>query len=353
MGKSSQELVNRSGQLSRLSDYQRNKRNSRQDSRPSNSQPKNNSRHDTSNKQDKPDKNDKPDKSCGNCGKKDHTSRLNDRRENCPAFDKMCPKCDINGHFGHMCRGGTKPKNDRSKSGQRNNLNKVKADEKSNDERADLGTLTGGWMLLNGIHNNNNSPTTRSLKESLLSSSSVSSTPGIWSTKEDIEADLFGIQQMSTKKLRHHIMDEFGKWKVSHVEPHGRVQVQVKICNSAARQLGISKLPQKKTISVSALCDTGAQMCVSDWNLAKEMGLKKSDILTPALTISTADNAKLELIGATFLTLFTNTGEYSQQLVYFAIGVGQFYLSKSAMKDLGIISRDFPKIGSCATIKQS
>ena len=142
-------------------------------------------------------------------------------------------------------------------------------------------------------------------------------------------------------------MDEFGKWAASHVEPHGRVNIQVKTCNSAASQLGLAKLKNKKSVAVSALCDTGAQMCVSDWSTAKEMGISKSDILTPALTISTADNAKLELIGATFLTLYSNSGQSTDQLVYFANGVGQFYLSKSAMKDLGIINRDFPKIGSC------
>ena len=47
------------------------------------------------------------------------------------------------------------------------------------------------------------------------------------------------------------------------------------------------------------------------------------------------------------MTLYADSGETSHQLVYFALGVGNFYLSKSAMKDLGIISHDFPKIGSC------
>ena len=52
MGKQSQEMVNKSGQLSRLSDYQRNKRNTRQDSRTSNSnhQGNKNSRNDKNEK---------------------------------------------------------------------------------------------------------------------------------------------------------------------------------------------------------------------------------------------------------------------------------------------------------------
>ena len=33
-------------------------------------------------------------------------------------------------------------------------------------------------------------------------------------------------------------------------------------------------------------------------------------------------------------------------MVYFAMNVGDFYLSKAAMIDLGIIDKDFPKVGT-------
>ena len=88
-------------------------------------------------------------------------------------------------------------------------------------------------------------------------------------------------------------------------------------------------------------------MCVADWSVAKQMGLSKSDLMVPALSVSVADNTSLELIGATFLNINTREGFNSEQLVYFANDVGQFYLSKQALIDLHIIPKDFPKVGSC------
>ena len=58
MGRTSQQLVNQGGQLSKLSDYKNKKNSSRQESRPKT----------------------KPDDKCGNCGKAGHSSKLNDRR---------------------------------------------------------------------------------------------------------------------------------------------------------------------------------------------------------------------------------------------------------------------------------
>ena len=95
IGKQSQELVNNGGQLSKISQHQINKNSNRQTGRkPGNPQ-------------------DKSKTGCSNCGRTDHTSKLNDRRDNCPAFDKQCRKCGTNGHFGPQCRGG--PRNTRDK----------------------------------------------------------------------------------------------------------------------------------------------------------------------------------------------------------------------------------------------
>lgn len=81
---------------------------------------------------------------------------------------------------------------------------------------------------------------------------------------------------------------------------------------------------------------------MADWSVAKWLGLTKDELLHPALTVSVADNANLELVGAHFLTIFSDSGESTEQLVYFATNVGDFYLSKAAMIDLEIISKDSP-----------
>ena len=78
-------------------------------------------------------------------------------------------------------------------------------------------------------------------------------------------------------------------------------------------------------------------MCVADWQVAKNMGLKKSDLMVPALSVSVADNTSLILMGAHFLTIFSDSGESTDQLVYFATDVGEFHLSELALIDLNVI----------------
>ena len=87
-------------------------------------------------------------------------------------------------------------------------------------------------------------------------------------------------------------------------------------------------------------------MCVANWQVTKNMGLKRADLLVPALTVSVADNSSLELIGAQFVTIFSASGHASEQLVYFATGIGEFYLSKASLIDLQVISKDFPRVGA-------
>ena len=87
--------------------------------------------------------------------------------------------------------------------------------------------------------------------------------------------------------------------------------------------------------------------------MARKLNLSKSDIFVPALRVSVADNARLELMGAQFFTLSAAGGQTTEQLVYFAKGVGEFYLSKSALIDLGVIAHNFPSMGSCSTSNNS
>ena len=141
-------------------------------------------------------------------------------------------------------------------------------------------------------------------------------------------------------------MDKFGSWKPSNVEPLGKLKLQVRISNSATKQLKLPVIKRATSTLVMALADTGAQMCVADWQVAKNMGLKKSDLMVPALSVSVADNSSLELMGAHFLTIFADSGESTDQLVYFATDVGEFYLSKSALIDLNVINCDFPRVGA-------
>ena len=141
-------------------------------------------------------------------------------------------------------------------------------------------------------------------------------------------------------------MNQFGKWVPHNVQPHGRVTLQVRPDPSAQQQLNLPPLNNSVVTTVRALADSGAQMCVADWSIAKQLQLTKQDLLHPALTVSVADNTNLELMGAHFMTLSSDSGASTHQLVYFATDVGDFYLSKAAMIDLKFISHDFPQVNA-------
>ena len=59
----------------------------------------------------------------------------------------------------------------------------------------------------------------------------------------------------------------------------------------------------------------------------------------------------MRMLGAIFLEILgeSDMGELrvSKQLCYIAQGLKTLYLSQEACKDLGVIPRDFPKVGSC------
>ena len=291
MAKTNQQLVNAGGQLSRLSEYQAKKRSTRQDSRPAKDTKK-----DT--------------KKCGNCRKGDHTSKLNDRRKNCPAFDQTCTKCQVNGHFASECRGTSRNSRSKSKDNTKENkskVNEVKAEDKETDP-GEIGTMSGSWMLINGQDTSSGGD----IYEVSDVFTSVTSSVQPHNRREPPTLSAINSNQ-NTRKLRHHIADAFGKWRPGNVQPHGRIQLNAVTSKSAQQQLQLPPLQHTNSTTVQALADTGAQMCVADWQVAKRMNIRKADLLTPALTVSVADNANLELMGAQFVTLSSNSGQVTEQ----------------------------------------
>ena len=119
------------------------------------------------------------------------------------------------------------------------------------------------------------------------------------------------------------------------------MELSVDVCTSAYSQL---ELPCPEFVSgtrVSAMVDTGAQMCVADESVARKLGIR-DQLVGTAMNVTVAANEELGIIGAGFFVLRMTGGHMTRQMEYFARGVGDFYLSKAASRDLGIISVGFP-----------
>ena len=98
--------------------------------------------------------------------------------------------------------------------------------------------------------------------------------------------------------------------------PHARLRVYVEIDTGAYKQLDVRRPTVSGTTSVSALVDTGAQVCVADIGVADKMGLNREELLSAALKISAANSAGLVVVGAGFVTISTVCGRTSRQMVY-------------------------------------
>ena len=140
------------------------------------------------------------------------------------------------------------------------------------------------------------------------------------------------------------LCDANGRWHRSNGEPHASIGLELGVCESAYEHLKLKKPRRSGSTRVSAMVDTGAQMCVADVTLAGKLGLP--ELVTPAMNVTVADNAELRVVGAGFVTLVAVNGMESHQMVYFANGVSDFYLSKAACRDLGVISPQFPESSS-------
>ena len=88
-------------------------------------------------------------------------------------------------------------------------------------------------------------------------------------------------------------------------------------------------------------------MCLAGPDMLTRMGIFVSDLLTPVVRISVANNAGLRMLGVAFVTFTGKGGAQTNQMLYFADGTDDVYLSKVACRDLGIIPEEFPAIGVC------
>ena len=154
-------------------------------------------------------------------------------------------------------------------------------------------------------------------------------------------------QKEGSRSVGHHNCDRYGRWRRGQVEPHGRVRLRMEICSGAYGQVDESVPGSLRSTTASCLADTGAQMCLAGPDVLTRMGISVSDLLTPVVRISVANNAGLKMLGVAFVTFTGKGGTQTNQMLYFADGIDDVYLSKVACRDLGIIPEEFPAIGVC------
>ena len=178
-----------------------------------------------------------------------------------------------------------------------------------------------------------------------------------------------GVCQVRTKgqskgvvQVPHWLYNQVRGWIKAPPSKHPVVEVNVRLCGDGYGAAGVpmpggvrvSEIEQWVDIvqaPFSGVSDSGAQTTCSGMSLVRALGLGQKDLIPVTMTLNTAVEAEMLILGALFIEVMgrAEDGEMflSKQLCYIARGLKTLYLSQGACKDLGLIAENFPKSGSC------
>ena len=101
-------------------------------------------------------------------------------------------------------------------------------------------------------------------------------------------------------------------------------------------------------IDQESVADTGATVVCGGTGMMRELGLKKSELLPTSTTLFTADRKALTVLGAVPVNISAvceNVGTVTtKQILYIVEELTSVFLSKDALSDMGIITKDFPRV---------
>ena len=260
-------------------------------------------------------------RACGHCGRYGHSSEQSDREKNCPAFNKSCNKCGKTGHFKDMCRSGRR-------TGKR--TLSVKEEE----------TLNNAFIAEE-----------KSYKPDDFKLMSV--------TFGEIAALMYCMKNV-TKEMKSinkvkipHMLQEETQWVVRRAEsqPVVRLAVQVSTKSYTENNIKPPSAYRHRRADLDMLADTGSQAVIMGTNQLGQLGLTVRDLMECEMSLSGVTNSSVQIIGALFVRISGSDTQQkvwtTTQLCYVARGVDRMILSKEACRDLGLVNKDFPSIGSC------
>ena len=239
--------------------------------------------------------------SCSYCGKVGHGSRApaTERQLKCPAYGRQCGHCKRDHHLTEMCRS-----------------------KKKENPRQDPVTQAAVFDMLCGVINE--------------------------PTKQTVPLNAPLENDSQSNALEHHVFSE-GKWQKQRSQEQPFIQVKVHTSNKDCLELGHRLHSRPHSITYSALADTGCQSSLTGIYMIKQMGLTDRDLIPVDMTMRSADNKTIPILGAIPLTI-TARGKHNhystRQLTYVTDKTDKFFLSREACTDLGIISPSFPTAGN-------
>jgi hypothetical protein len=152
----------------------------------------------------------------------------------------------------------------------------------------------------------------------------------------------------SRTRLDHHIFTRSG-WAAARTLTHPKVQLRLTTNKDDYQAFDVS-FPQISPMHLAVITDTGAQSCLWSRNSFDNSGLRSSDLIPVNYGMMAANKSNIRIDGAVILRLegkdMRGRSVECAAMTYISPDADNFYLSKEAMTQLGIISTNFPQVGS-------
>jgi hypothetical protein len=141
------------------------------------------------------------------------------------------------------------------------------------------------------------------------------------------------------KRKINHVMVSY---EVDHSN-HKALKEMLNHANGVSGDLSL-ELP---TMTVA---DTGATVVCGETELMQGMGLKLNQLLPTNLTLFTADKKSLTVLGAVPVIISVKCGDGStattRDMLYIVEELTSVFVSRDALSNLGIVSKEFPKVAT-------
>ena len=153
--------------------------------------------------------------------------------------------------------------------------------------------------------------------------------------------------------MPHHIFDGTKGWMQTPVEPHPVITLTAFTDESDYNHLRLP-CPSMRPTKVTVVTDSGCQSSLLGIKSLHKLGLKKSSLVPVKGKMCAINGEGINILGAVFLRL-EGTDASSGKAVQTAVmahvteSTERFYISRQAMRELGIIPHDFPKVQARAT----
>ena len=275
-------------------------------------------------------------------------------KANCKAPGNKCQKCGKIGHFDKVCRSvKVEP--------QQQQLDDVNMSENCNifinSNKKDFWYPGVNNLNKSETHNRGESQNPNNGQMVVYSKLPIAVRRARNKKKSQIQQNLL-VQSILTvmvassicttawreNKFLHHVYMKSKGWVKQSPKEKPFVNLSVQFDKQSANHLAMV-VPNRliRKVSVYAMADTGASVCMAGRSIIRDMCLNDNDLTPCAMELTSADKSSIKIVGAIPVVISdAGTGLTTRQILYISNNASSFLLSLEACSDLNLVETDFP-----------